>query len=76
MQKSESRHPVVAPKVSLPEAARSLFQDDGDDEFGNDFDGDVDLDAIEFAATQAVRDQPPSSSNVCRNHHPRLAIAE
>ncbi|KAK4229464.1 hypothetical protein QBC38DRAFT_412457 [Podospora fimiseda] len=46
---------------SQPQAKTQVVQvDEGDDEFGDDF-GDADLDAIEFAATQAASSNPFST---------------
>lgn len=36
-----------------------------DDEFGDDFDGDIDFEAVELAATQSANKHISSSANVC-----------
>ena len=47
-------------------AESCIYIDDGDDEFGDDLIGDVELEAMELAATQAEKENRHASTNVCR----------
>ncbi|KND88175.1 DNA replication ATP-dependent helicase/nuclease DNA2 [Tolypocladium ophioglossoides CBS 100239] len=55
------------PPATTPKAQRtkSVVQGSPGDEFGGDFDGDIDFDAVELAATQSVQqlDAPPGTTN-------------
>jgi DNA replication ATP-dependent helicase Dna2 len=68
----ESKSQVPATKLTTPRAKRTSPRKktpkklaDLEDEFDDAFDGDVDFEAVEFAATQAVQQRNSASAAVC-----------
>ncbi|KAI5467738.1 hypothetical protein BGZ63DRAFT_35040 [Mariannaea sp. PMI_226] len=71
--KVESQHTSQPPAKSLtPRGSRNAAKiggtEDLDDEFGDAFGGDFDFDAVELAATQAVKQNHLASGDVCEKN--------
>lgn len=58
---------ITAATTPKAQRTKSIIQGSPGDEFGGDFDGDIDFDAVELAATQSVQKHDAPPGTVCGN---------